>query len=307
MRVTTTDVMAMYQRGERIGMVTAYDFCSARLVDRSSLPMILVGDSMGMVVQGHASTIPVTLDDIVYHTRAVIRGCRRPLVVADLPFLTYTTPEEALRNAGRLMAEGGAQAVKLEGGVAFAPTIRRIVEAGIPVMGHIGFTPQSVHQIGLKVQGKDVANARRLLEDALAIQEAGAFGMVLELMPAPLATAITQRLQIPTIGIGAGPGCSGEVQVWHDILGLYDEFLPRHTRRFATLTENILTALEEYAEGVRSGTFPTSENAASLAPEILAEAFGKLSDAAPAEGGPSGTSVGGAQAEGRPVAGTEGP
>lgn len=275
MRLTLRDIQGMYDRGERIPMVTAYDYTSARLVDRSTVPLVLVGDSLGMVMQGHSSTLGVTVDDIVYHTRAVIRGCRRPLVVADLPFLSYATETDALRSSGRMIAEGGAQSVKLEGGASVAPIIRRVVDAGIPVMAHLGYTPQSVHQIGLRVQGKDVARARQLLADAVAVQEAGAWGVVLELIPAPLAAAITERLSIPTIGIGAGPHCSGEVQVWHDILGLYDDFVPRHTSQYLTLAGQIAGALDEFAADVREQRFPTEANSARLDPAVLAEALGQ--------------------------------
>lgn len=273
MRTSIAAIHRMRAEGVRIPMITAYDYTSARIVDRTSIPMILVGDSLGMVVQGRDSTLPVTVDDIVYHTRAVMRGCAKPLVVADLPFLSYATPEDALRNAGRLMAEGGAQSVKLEGGAVLAPTIRRLVEAGIPVMGHLGFTPQSVHQIGLRVQGRDAAAARQLVLDALAIQEAGVWGLVLELVPGALAEAITARLRIPTIGIGAGVGCDGEVQVWHDVLGLYDELVPRHTRRFASLADTAVAALDELAGQVRDRAFPTAAQTASMAPEVLQEAL----------------------------------
>lgn len=286
MRVSIRDVQEMHAQGERIPMVTAYDYTSARLVDRTTIPLILVGDSLGMVVQGHASTLGVTLDDIVYHTKAVIRGCRRPLVISDLPFLTYATEEDALRSAGRLMAQGGCHSVKLEGGVTVAPTIRRLVEAGIPVMGHLGFTPQSVHQIGLRIQGKDVTRARQLLADAQAVQAAGAWAVVLELIPSPLAKAITERLDIPTIGIGAGPHCSGEVQVWHDILGLYDDFVPRHTRRYLTVGEQMLAGLDEFAEDVRQGRFPTEANSARMDDSVLAEALGEEGDL-PALGDPA--------------------
>lgn len=273
MRVTIAEVHRRYGRGERITMVTAYDYTAARIVDRTEIPLILVGDSLGMVVQGHDSTLPVTVDDIVYHTRAVGRGAQRALVVADLPFLTYATEQDALRNAGRLMAEGGAQSVKLEGGVAVETTIRRVADAGIPVMGHVGFTPQSVHSIGLRVQGKDAARAREVLRDALAVQRAGAWAVVLELVPAPLARAITERLEIPTIGIGAGPDCSGEVQVWHDVLGLYDEFTPRHTRRFAALADEAARALTAYDVAVRERSFPAAENSAGLDEQVLAAAL----------------------------------
>lgn len=272
MRVTLRDIMAQQAAGERLSMVTAYDYTSARLIDETAILLILVGDSLGMVMQGRDSTLPVTLDDIIYHTRMVLRGAKRPLVVADLPFLTYATPQDALRSAGRLMAEGGAQSVKLEGGVAQAETIRTLVDAGIPVMAHLGFTPQSVHQIGLQVQGKDVDRARQILADAEAVQAAGAWGVVLELIPAPLAAEVTRRLFIPTIGIGAGVDCDGEVQVWHDILGLYEEVLPRHTRRFATLGRAAVNALTAYDDEVRARTFPGAQNSARLDPTILAQA-----------------------------------
>ncbi|MCH8614233.1 3-methyl-2-oxobutanoate hydroxymethyltransferase [Arsenicicoccus dermatophilus] len=271
-RRTVPDLLRSHADGERLPMVTCYDYTSARVVDRTSIPMVLVGDSLGMVVQGQDSTLPVTLDDVIYHCRAVVRGTRRALVVADLPFLTYATPEDALRSAGRLMAEGGAGAVKLEGGRTVAPTVRRLVDAGIPVMGHLGLTPQSVHQIGLRVQGKDAARAEELLRDAEALAEAGAWSIVLELVPAPLADAITARVPVPTIGIGSGAGCSGEVQVWHDVLGLYDEHVPRHTTRYATLADHAAAALDRLADDVRERRFPTAANAAAMDPEVLAEA-----------------------------------
>lgn len=279
-RATVQSILAAHGRGERLPMVTCYDYTSAQIVDRTSIPMVLVGDSLGMVVQGLDSTLPVTLDDVVYHSRAVVRGTSKALVVADLPFLTTITPEDALRSAGRLMVEGGAGAVKIEGGRAVAPTVRRLVEAGIPVMGHLGLTPQSVHQIGLRVQGKDAARAEELLRDAVALQEAGAWAVVLELVPAPLAGAITERLTIPTIGIGSGAGCDGEVQVWHDVLGLYDDHLPRHTRRYATLADTAAEALEALAGDVRERAFPTEANAASMDPDVLAEALRRAGDPA---------------------------
>lgn len=270
MRTSIAQLHRRYAAGERLAMVTAYDYTAARIIDRTDIPLILVGDSLGMVVQGQDTTLPVTIDDIVYHTRAVMRGAQRALVVADLPFLTYATEVDALRNAGRLMAQGGAQSVKLEGGVAVESTIRRVVDAGIPVMGHVGFTPQSVHSIGMRVQGKDAVRAGEVLRDALAVQRAGAWAVVLELVPAPLARAITERLAIPTIGIGAGPDCSGEVQVWHDILGLYDDFIPRHTRRFAALADEATRALTAYDAAVRDRTFPSAANYAGLDEDVLA-------------------------------------
>ncbi|MDE0545826.1 3-methyl-2-oxobutanoate hydroxymethyltransferase [Microbacterium sp. C7(2022)] len=263
MRTTIETISRTAERGERFTMVTAYDYTSARIVDRSNVSAILVGDSLGMVVQGHDSTLPVTLDEMIYHTRAVMRGAEHPLVVADLPFGSYAIEEDAVRAATRLMAEGGCQSVKLEGGTAVAETVRRLVSLGIPVMGHLGFTPQSVHAIGLRVQGRGALQARRLLDDALALQEAGAWAIVLELVPAELAQAITDRLEIPTIGIGAGPGCTGQVQVWHDILGLYDEFVPRHARQYRTFAADAAAALDEYTEHVRTGAFPGPEHASS--------------------------------------------
>lgn len=273
MRTSTADIRALHARGERIPMVTAYDYTSAQLVERAGIPMILVGDSLGMVVQGRDSTLPVTVDDIVYHTAMVVRGCSTPLVVADLPFLSYATETDALRNSARLLAEGGATSVKLEGGRTVAATVQRLVQAGVPVMGHLGFTPQAVNQIGMRVQAKQASAARDLLDDALALQDAGAWAVVLELIPAPLAAEVTERLDIPTIGIGAGPDCSGEVQVWHDLLGLYTDFVPRHTRRYRTLGEEVAAGLAEYAADVRSGAFPTSANSASMDPEVLAAAL----------------------------------
>ena len=262
-RTTIDAITRRAADGERITMVTAYDYTSARIVDASSISAILVGDSLGMVVQGHDSTLPVTVDDMVYHTRAVVRGAGRPLVVADLPFGSYAVEDDAVRAAVRLMAEGGCQSVKLEGGRAVAPIVRRLVEAGIPVVGHLGFTPQSVHAIGMRVQGRGPEAARRLLDDARAIQDAGAWAVVLELVPAELAAAVTARLDIPTIGIGAGAGCAGQVQVWHDLLGLYDDFVPRHARRFRTLAAEAAAALDEYADAVRDGSFPTVAHATS--------------------------------------------
>lgn len=269
MRLTVHALRDRYRRGERLTMVTAYDYTSARLIDRTDIPLILVGDSLGMVMQGLDSTLPVTLDDIGYHTRAVVRGSSRPLVVADLPFLTYATPDEALRNAGRLMAGSGCGSVKLEGGEAFGPTVARIVEAGIPVMGHLGFTPQSVHQIGMRVQGKDVASGARLVRDAQALEAAGAWAVVLELVPAPLAALVTERVGIPTIGIGAGPECDGEVQVWHDVLGLFDDFVPRHTQRYGSLGEAAVEALTAYEADVRARVFPTASHSSTIDDETI--------------------------------------
>lgn len=277
-RLTIGQVTRLAERGERLVMVTTYDYTAARIVDRTSIPLVLVGDSLGVVMQGHDTTLPVTLDDVLYHCRAVVRGCRRPLVVADLPFLTYPDEATALTSAGALMARGGAGSVKLEGGREIAPIVARLVAQGIPVMGHLGFTPQSVNQIGLKVQGKDHARAAQLIDDALALQEAGAWAVVLELVPAELAAEITRRLDIPTIGIGAGRDCDGQVQVWHDALGLYDDFVPRHARRYRTLADEAAAGLEELAGDVRSGDFPTPEHSASMDAGTLQRAVSEIDE-----------------------------
>lgn len=272
-RITTNQIKAMKRRGERIVMLTAYDYPSARLVEQAGVPMILVGDTLGMVVLGYETTVPVTMDDMLHHVKAVVRGTERALIVADMPFMSYQPgPDEALRNAGRFLQEGGAQAVKLEGGVAVAETVRRITDAGIPVMGHIGLTPQAVHQFGgWKVQGKTPQAAVRLMNDALALERAGAFAVVLELVPAPLASLITKRLRIPTIGIGAGPGCDGQVQVYHDLLGLFEGFIPKHTRRYAELGDTIREAIAAYVADVREGRFPAAEQSFEMDERALAE------------------------------------
>jgi 3-methyl-2-oxobutanoate hydroxymethyltransferase len=244
-----------------IACVTAYDHATARLVDEAKIPVILVGDTLGEVVLGLETTIPVTLDDVIHHTKAVARGARRSLVVADMPFMTYQTDTaDALRNASRLMQEGGAQAVKLEGGKVVADSIKRLTECGIPVMAHIGLQPQSVHHLGgYRARGRNAEEARQLLADALAVQEAGAFAVVLELIPGDIAAVITGRLEIPTIGIGAGPGCDGQIQVITDILGLGAR-LPRHSKQYASLNSDITRALSRYAAEVASGDFPSAEH-----------------------------------------------
>jgi 3-methyl-2-oxobutanoate hydroxymethyltransferase len=270
-RVTPGQLRQMKERGERIPVLTAYDYSLARLLDEAGVPVLLVGDSLGMVVLGHDSTIPVRLEDVIRATAAVRRGARRALVVADLPFMTYrVSDEEALRNAARLVQEGGAHAVKLEGGRSVAPLVRRLVDSGIPVMGHLGFTPQSVLQFGgARVQGRAREAAAALLHDALALDAAGVFAIVLELVPAPLAGLISRRVSAPTIGIGAGPECDGEVQVVHDMLGLYPDFVPRHTRQYARLGETILAAVREYVADVQQRRFPTREHATDMDPALL--------------------------------------
>jgi 3-methyl-2-oxobutanoate hydroxymethyltransferase len=262
-RATVLDLQEMKSRGEPIAALTAYDHLFARLVDRAGTEIILVGDSLADVVLGLDSTLPVTLDDMIHHARAVRRGVQRALIVVDLPFLTYqVSVEDALRNAGRVLKETGAAAVKIEGGSPnMARTIGALVEVGIPVMGHIGFTPQSIHALGgFRVQGRDAREGERLVEEARRIQEAGAFSLVLELVPGPLAERITHSLAIPTIGIGAGPGCDGQVLVLHDMLGLNPGFEPRFLRRFADLGSAADAAVREYLSAVREGHFPAAEN-----------------------------------------------
>lgn len=273
MAITIRTLAEMKRAGEKIPMVTAYDYTAARIADAAGIPILLVGDSLGMVVLGHDSTIPVTMDDMVRHTQMVRRGAAQALVVADLPFLAYQVDaSDALRNAGRLLQEGGAHTVKLEGGVAVAGIVRRIVDAGIPVMGHIGLTPQSVHALGgYRVQGRTKAAAQRLLDDALALQDAGAYAIVLECVPAPLAGVITQRLDIPTIGIGAGPDCAGQVQVFHDMLGLFADFIPKHVRRYASLADDIGAAFRQYAADVRSGAFPSAAESFTMNESVLSD------------------------------------
>lgn len=274
-RVTVVDIARMFAEGERIPMLTAYDFPTARLLDEAGIPMLLVGDSLGQMMLGYESTVRVTMDEMIHHTKAVVRGARRAMVVGDMPFLSYATPEEALDSAGRFLREAGAQAVKIEGGVRSARIVETLVKAGVPVMGHIGLTPQSINAIGrIRVQGKSREGARALLGDALAIQEAGAFSIVLELVPEQLAAAITDRLRIPTIGIGAGAGCAGQVQVVTDLLGLGD-FVPRHAKPYADLRGTILTAARAYAADVTAGTFPGPEQTVRMDDAVLEEVLGR--------------------------------
>ncbi|MDZ7729142.1 MAG: 3-methyl-2-oxobutanoate hydroxymethyltransferase [Dehalococcoidia bacterium] len=261
--------------GHRFPMVTAYDNWTARLAEQAGIPILLVGDSLGSVVMGYESTVPVTMEEILHHTRPVVRATEKAIVVADMPFMSYQAdPAEAMRNAGRLLKEGGATAVKLEGGTQVAPTVRRMVDAGVPVMGHLGLTPQSVNQFGgHKVQGKTPAAAAKLISDARALEEAGAFAVVLETVPAQLAQCVSERLSIPTIGIGAGPGCDGQVQVFHDMVGIYDDQRQlKHTKRYATVGSIMRDALREYAQEVTEGEFPTREHSFGMDPEVAREA-----------------------------------
>lgn len=272
MRVSISKLKEMKQKGEKIPMLTAYDYATAKLIDEAGIPLILVGDSLGMVILGYESTIPVTIEEMLHHTKAVVRGTNRALVIGDMPFMTYhTSISDALYNAGRFMQEGGVQAVKLEGGEAMAEVVHRIVECGIPVMGHIGLTPQSIHQLGgFKVQGKTPEAAVRLLQDAQALDAAGAFAIVLETIPAPLSRIITQKIGIPTIGIGAGPWCDGQVQVISDLLGLFTDFVPKHAKQYARLFDTIKGAVADYIGEVKSGTFPTEKESSTMDESILA-------------------------------------
>jgi 3-methyl-2-oxobutanoate hydroxymethyltransferase len=285
-RLTVADILKLYADGQQIAMLTAYDFPTAQIFDEAGIPMLLVGDSLGQVVLGYETTTRVSMAEMIHHTKAVVRGVSRALVVADLPFLAYPSPGDAVRNAGSLVQEGGAQAVKLEGGVRVAREIEAIVRAGIPVMGHIGWTPQAQLAMGgkVRVQGKTSRQARAMLSDALAVQEAGAFSIVLELVPEQLATVITERLRIPTIGIGAGPGCSGQVQVYTDSIGL-GSFVPRHARRYADVRSVMRSMAETFRADVAAGTFPGPNETVRMDDEILDEALGRTASDRPATGG----------------------
>ena len=260
--VTTLGVVAMKAKGERIVMLTCYDALFARLLDASGVDVLLVGDSVNQVLAGAETTLSATLDQMIYHTKSVRRGAGRALVVCDLPFLTFqVSPQDAIRNAGRVMQETGCHAVKLEGGTPMAGTVRALVDVGIPVMGHLGLTPQSVHALGgYRVQGRDEPTAQRLKADAKSLEEAGAFAVVLELVPAPLASHITKALTIPTIGIGAGPACDGQVLVLPDMLGLNDQFSAKFVKRYAALAEDVREAVKLYAAEVREGRYPGPEH-----------------------------------------------
>ena len=279
MRITIPEVKKLKARGEPIPMLTAYDAPTARLLDEAGIPLLLVGDSVGMVVLGYQDTTQVTMDDMLHHVKAVARGSRRALVIADMPFMSVTVSvERAIENAGRFIQEGGAQAVKVEGGEATAETIRRIVAAGIPVMGHVGLTPQQVLILGgYRVQGRSLEDAEQVVKDALAVEAAGAFALVLECIPAELARLITETLAIPTIGIGAGPDCDGQVQVIHDLLGWIPDFTPKHARRYADLDKTIGAAATRYAEDIRARRFPAAEQSVSLDEAVVRALKDRLS------------------------------
>ncbi len=274
-RVTVSTFQQMKKKAQKIAVLTAYDFPTARFLDEAGVDCLLVGDSLGMVVLGYDNTLPVTMADMLHHTRAVARGTKRALVVADLPFMSYqASVEDALRNAGRLIQEGGAQAVKLEGGAEMAPTVQRLVQAGIPVMGHVGLTPQSVNAMGgYRVQGKTEAAARRLMEDAVALADAGAFAVVLEMVPQQVAQMVTERCPVPTIGIGAGAGCDGQVLVIHDLLGLYTGHVPKFVKRYADLAAEVQQAVGRYVAEVRDGSFPGPEHSFNLDATVLSRLY----------------------------------
>ena len=279
-KLTALDIRAR-KSGPKLSMVSLYDAPFARLAEEARLDIILVGDSLGMVVQGHDSTVPVTLDDIVYHSKAVRRGAPRTHVVADLPFLTYHIDNaRTIVNAGRLLQEGDADSVKLEGGREVAERVAALVRAGIPVMGHIGLTPQSAGALGgFKVQGRDIDSARKILDDAKAIADAGAYAMVVEVIPAELGAMITESVLVPTIGIGAGPSCDGQVLVAHDMLGLQERIIGRFAKVYAAVGDDIRRAFTDYANEVQAGTFPDADHSYGMAPEVLAQLPGSGKDA----------------------------
>ncbi|MBI5549812.1 MAG: 3-methyl-2-oxobutanoate hydroxymethyltransferase [Deltaproteobacteria bacterium] len=288
-KITVHTLRQMKQGGEKIGVLTAYDAAFAHLFDEAGVEVLLVGDSLGMVIQGEKSTLPVTMDQMVYHCRAVSRAVRRAHVVGDMPFMSYQASEEdAVRNAGRLVAEGGAESVKLEGGQEFAATVERIVRAGIPVMGHVGLTPQSVHKMGgFVVQGRDEQTAKRLLADAQALERAGAYALVLEGIPSELAREITVRLSIPTIGIGAGVHADGQVLVCYDMLGMNPDFAPKFLKRFAELFQVIGGATKQYLAEVKAGQFPAEAHSFhSRTLQLIAEDEPEAKERGPLYGGP---------------------
>lgn len=275
MKTTVTTLLKMKSAGEKISMLTCYDYTMARLMDEARIECLLVGDSLGQVVLGYETPLSVTLDDMIHHAKAVVRGAKQAFVVVDMPFMTYqVNAEQALVNAGRLIQETGAQAVKLEGGEKVVPQIAAIVSAGIPVVAHIGLTPQSVHQLGgYKVQGKTQAAAQQLLDDARAVEAAGACAVVLECVPAPLAAKVSERLSIPTIGIGAGAGCDGQVLVWQDMLGMFKDFQPKFVKQFAQVGDTMQEAFARFRQEVRDGSFPEAEHSFTIDEDVLSRLY----------------------------------
>jgi len=275
-KITPVDIQAMKAAGKKITMLTAYDYPMALLEDRAGIDIILVGDSVGMTVLGYENTLPVTMDEMIHHTKAVTRGAKAALVIGDMPFMSYNTSErDAILNAGRFMKEGSADAVKLEGGASVKDIVKAIVKAGIPVMGHLGLTPQTISMLGgFKVQGKDAKAAQKIIDDALMLEDAGTFSVILEAIPAPIAKRITERLAIPTIGIGAGIHCDGQVLVVHDMLGLFDRFTPKFVKRYVNLSESMLKAFESFREEVSRGEFPTDQHSFHIEEKELSKIGG---------------------------------
>ena len=277
-RKTIQEFQNRSDSGEKIVMITAYDYTSAKIIESAGIDYILVGDSLGQVVLGYDSTVEVSIEDILHHLKAVSRGTERAHIVADMPFMTFQiNPECAVSNAGKLLQIGGAQSVKIEGGKNVCPTIRKIVDSGIPVMGHLGLTPQSHNQLGgYHLQAKTLKTAEKIIEDALAVESAGAFSLVLESIPSEVAKIITAQLKIPTIGIGAGPYCNGQIQVFHDLMGLFSDFQPKHTKKYADLSEIIKESISRYAMEVKEGDFPTIKNSFKATTDLISELEAKL-------------------------------
>jgi 3-methyl-2-oxobutanoate hydroxymethyltransferase len=272
-KVTILDIQQAKDDNRKLTMVTAYDYPFGLLADEAGIDIVLVGDSLGMVVMGLEGTVEVTMENMIHHIRAVSRGCKNPFIVGDMPFMSYNTSmREAIINAGRLLKEGGCESIKLEGGVDFAPTVAAIVKAGIPVQGHIGLTPQTASALGgFKMQGRDAAAAKQILDDAKALEDAGVFSMILEAVPAPLGKLVAEAVKVPVIGIGAGPGVDGQVLVTHDMIGLFDKFVPKFVKQYTHIRKNILKALTEYKEEVRDVKFPASEHSFAMPEEALKE------------------------------------
>ncbi len=270
-KVTVLDVQKAKEEGRKLVMCTAYDYPFGLLADEGGMDIVLVGDSLGMVVMGLEGTVEVTMEHMIHHIKAVMRGCKSPLVIGDMPFMSYNTSiREAIHNAGRLMKEGGCEAIKLEGGVDFAPTVEAIVKAGIPVQGHIGLTPQTASALGgFKLQGRDASAAKGIIDDAKALEKAGVFSMILEAVPAPLGKLVAEAVKVPVIGIGAGPDVDGQVLVTHDMVGLFDKFVPKFVKQYTQIRRNILEALNEYKEEVRNVTFPGPEHSFKMPEEAL--------------------------------------
>ncbi|MBW2042822.1 MAG: 3-methyl-2-oxobutanoate hydroxymethyltransferase [Deltaproteobacteria bacterium] len=272
-KVTVLDVQRAKEEGRKLVMVTAYDYPFGLLSDQAGVDIVLVGDSLGMVVMGLNGTVEVTMEDMIHHIRAVVRGCKRPMVVGDMPFMSYNTSiRDAIINAGRLMKEGGCDVVKLEGGVDFAPTIQAIVKAGIPVMGHIGLTPQTASALGgFRMQGRDAAAAKQIIDDAIALQRAGVFSIILEAVPAPLGKLVAESVKVPVIGIGAGVDVDGQVLVTHDMIGLFDKFVPKFVKQYLQIRTIIVEAMEAYKKDVQQGTFPEPEHSFKMPKETLSK------------------------------------